>query len=108
MTKVVSSFEFSESGICQNPLLPSNLLNIFSSARFSSTVGSGCTSQMTLAFSGLKSIHMRMEPFFLGATTIPAHQGVGMSTGEIILFCFHSASIRSSSALTCGCRGSGI
>ena len=40
----------------------------------------------------------------LGATTIPAHQGVGMSTGEIT----PSASIRSSSALTCGRRGSGI
>ena len=58
---VVRSREEGERGICQNPLLASNLEKIFaplSRANVSSTFGSGCTSLSTLLFSGLRSTQM--------------------------------------------------
>ena len=72
--------------ICQKPLLASSFENILaplSHANVLSTLGSGCTSLSTLRFSGLKSTQIQTLPFFLGMTTMLAHQGVGCATLEI-------------------------
>ena len=101
--KVVSNRDFLESGICQNPLLASSLLNTLApvscaSVNILSTWGRGWTSRRTLSLRGFKSTHI---PFFFGATTIPAHHGVGSSTFVITPM----ASIFSNSSLTLGCSG---
>ena len=87
---VVRSHEEGERGICQNPLLASSLEKILaplSHANVSLTFGSGCTYfseyMPTLLFNGLRSTQMQTSLFFLGTTTIPAHQGVGCDTLEI-------------------------
>ena len=61
------------------------------------TLGSGCTSLSTLCYSGLRSTQIRTLLFFLGMTTIPAHQGVGCDTWEIT----PAFSMRLSSSATC-------
>ena len=83
---VVKSLDYGARGICQNPLLKSNLLKTFAPvncARVSSTRGSGWTSLSTLSFNGFKSTQIRMDSFFFGTTTIPAHHMVGSSTSEM-------------------------
>ena len=80
---VVRRRDAGESGICQNPLFASSLVNILASvscARVLSTLGSGWTSLRTLLLRGLRLTHILTPPDFFGATTIPAHQGVGTST----------------------------
>ena len=97
--KVVSSLDSSASGICQNPLLASSLLNTVapdSCAKVVSTFGIGCTSHKTLSFRGFKSTQIRTIPESLGTITIAAHHGVGSSTGEMT----PKFSIRCSSACT--------
>ena len=69
----------------------------------SSTLGRGWTSRRTLWFSGFKSTQIHTAPDFFGATTMPAHQGVGTSTFEITPI----VSIRSSSSMTFPLSGSG-
>ena len=104
---VVRGCDCLASGICQNPLLASSLLKTLapvSCASVSSTLGKGYTSRRTLSFKGLRSTQIRRVPFALGTTTIPAHQGVGSSTGDIT----PSDSIRASSSSTFGCCGSGM
>ena len=56
-----------------------------------------------LLFSGLRSTHILTAPDFFGAITIPAHQGVGVSTFDITSI----VSVLSSSSLTLLCRGRG-
>ena len=59
--KVVSNQDSLTSGICQNPLLASSLVNIVapvSCARVVSTLGIGCTSCKTFSFRGFMSTHM--------------------------------------------------
>ena len=104
--KVVSSCDFSASGICQNPLhvLASSLLKTVtpdSCARVSSTFGSGWTSRRTFSFRGFRSTQILIAPSFFGTTTIPAHHGVGWSTLAIT----PNFSMRSSSSLTLERRG---
>ncbi len=103
---VVSDRDEGARGICQKLLLASSLEKIFAPvicAKVSSTVGSGWTSRLTDLLSGLRSTHMRSFPFFLGATTMPAHQGVGSDTLDIT----PAFSIRSNSCLTFGRNGKG-
>ena len=86
MMNVVRCREGLASGICQNPLLVSNLVKTLAPAscdRISSTVGNGWTSSSTLSFRGFKSTHIWMFFDFLGTNTIPAHHSVGSSTLEI-------------------------
>ena len=86
MINVVRGLDSLASGICQNPLFASNLLNILapaSLARVSSTLGIGCASLITLVLSGFRSTHIRHAPEVLGTTTIPAHQGVGSVISEM-------------------------
>ena len=69
----------------KKPLLISSfekILILLSRGSVSSTLGSRCTSLSTLWFSGLRSSQIRNLPFFLGTTTIPAHQRVGCDTSE--------------------------
>ena len=83
---VVSRRDVGDKEICQNPLFASSLLNSLAPVSWASTLstlGSGCTSLMTFWLRGFRSTQIRMAPDFLGATTIPAHQGVGESTFEI-------------------------
>ena len=91
--KVVNHLDSLASGICQNPLLTSNLLNSVAPdncASVVSTLGMGCTSLNTFSFSGLRSTHIRTAPESLGTTTIAAHHGIGTSTGEITpRLCMH-------------------
>ena len=104
--KVVRRRESSATGICQNPLLASNLLKTLapvSCAKVSSTLGKGCTSLRTAVFNGFRSMQMRTEPSFFGSTTMPAHHGVGTSTFEITPI----DSIRSSSFFTVWRSGRG-
>ena len=104
--KVVNKRDSLLSGICQNPLLASNLLNTVapaSCASVSSTFGIGCTSLRTFSFRGFRSTQILTCPDFLGTTTIPAHQGVGSLTGDITPIC----SIRVSSSCTLVRRGMG-
>ena len=96
---VVRGLDSLASGICQNPLFASNLLNIMapaSLARVSSTFGIGCASLITLVLSGFRSTHTRHAPEVLGTTTIPAHQGAGSVISEMT----PSLSILSSSSFT--------
>ena len=90
--KVVKWCDSVARGICQNPLLTSNLVEQVAPASWanaSSTLGSRWISIKTLSFNAFKSTQMWTEPFALGMTTIPAHHGVGSSTWEI-LPTFHS------------------
>ena len=103
---MISSFDSSDSGICQNPLLASNLLKTaapVSCTRVSSTLGMGCVSHRTLSFSAFRSTQILTAPDFLGTTTIPAHQGVGSFTFEITPI----SSMRSNSSWTLSRSGSG-
>ena len=87
LMKAVSIRESSESVICQNPQLASSLLNTCAPAnlaRFSSTLGNEWTSLRTLSLRDRKSMQLHTTPDVFGTTTIPAHQGVGSSTGEIL------------------------
>jgi len=55
-------------GICQNPLLASNLVKQVAPASWanvSSTLGSGWISLKTLSFNAFKSTQMQMEPLVL-------------------------------------------
>ena len=73
--KVVRWRDESASGICQNPLLASSLLNMWASdscPRMLSTVGRGWTSRSTLVLSGFRSTQMRTDPSGLGTATMPA------------------------------------
>ena len=106
MINVVSSLELSSSGICQNPLLASNLLKTVapaSCARVSSTFGMGWVSRSTHSLMRRKSTQMRSEPDLLGTTTMPEHQGVGLSERDIT----PSNSIRPSSFCTFFLKGIG-
>ena len=79
---VVNRQESSGNGICQNPLFASSLVNTVAPAslpKVSSTEGMGCNSLKTLLFNGFKSTQILTSPDFFGTTTIPAHQGVGVS-----------------------------
>ena len=83
---VVNRQESSDNGICQNPLFASNLVNTVAPAslpKVSSTESMGCTSLKMLSFNGFKSTQILTSPDFFGTTTIPAHQGVGVSTFAI-------------------------
>ena len=83
---MVNNLDSLARGICQNPLLASNLLNTVAPdncASVVSTFGIGCTSCNTFSFSGLRPTQIRTAPESLGTTTIAAHHGVGSSTGEI-------------------------
>ena len=53
--------------------------------------------------SGLRSTHICTAPDFFGATTMPAHQGVGMSTFDITPI----ASMHFSSSATFSLSGRG-
>lgn len=102
--KVVRRQELGESGICQNPLLASSLVNSLapvSWANVSSTLG---TSHSMPWLSGLRLTQIRIAPLFLGTTTMPAHHGVGTSTFEMTPM----SSMRSSSSVTCALRGMGM
>ena len=84
--KVVNNLDSLASGICQNSLLASNLLNTVAPDNCTSvvyTLGMGCTSLNTFLFSILRSTQIRTAPESLGTTIIVAHHGVGSSTGEI-------------------------
>lgn len=79
---VVSSLDFSARRICQKPMLASSLVNTYALrnwTRVSSTLGNGCTSRKTLSFNGLRSTQILMDTDFFGATTMPAHHGVGVT-----------------------------
>ena len=96
---MVSGLDSSANGICQKPLLASNLLKTAAPAncaKVSSTLGIGWTSRSTLSLSGLRSTQMRTAPLGLGTTTMPAHHGVGSSTLEMT----PRFSIRCNSSLT--------
>ena len=83
---MVSSLDSLASGICQNPLLASSLLNLVapvSCARVVSTFGIGCTSRRTFSFKGFMSTQIRTAPEAFDTTTIAAHQGVGSLTRDI-------------------------
>ena len=104
--KVVRCQEVSANGICQKLLLASSLLKTAapeSWARVLSTWGKGCVSRSTLSLRGFRSTQMRTLPFFLGTTTIPAHQSVGTSTLEMT----SRVSMRLSSSRTFSRRGMG-
>ena len=104
--KVVSSADSTDSGICQNPKLASSLVKTFAPAicaKICSTAGMGCRSLFTLLLSLVRSTQMRTFPFFLGTTTIPAHQSVGSFTLAITPW----SSIRVSSSLTAFINGIG-
>ena len=58
---------------------------------------------MVATLSGFRFTHMQIAPDFLGTTTIPAHNGVGLSTLEIMPM----DSILFSSSMTFGKNGSG-
>jgi len=93
---VVNNLDCLARGICQNPLLASNLLKTLAPASCARVVSMGYISHRTLSFSGLRSTQMRTAPDSFGTTTIAAHQEVGSSTGEIT----PRFSIRSSSSFT--------
>ncbi len=96
-----------DSGICQNPLLASNLLKILAPAiwaKVSSTLGIGWISLHTSSLRGFRSTQIRIAPDFLGATTMPAHQGVGSDTFRIT----PSFSMRFSSCWTFCRKGMGM
>ena len=83
--KVVNNLDSLASGICQNSLLASNLLNIAAPdncASVVSTLGIRFTSLNTFSFSGVRSIQIRTAPESLRTITIATHQWVGCSTGE--------------------------
>ena len=95
-------------GIYQKPLLASSLVKTLapvSLARISSTFGRGWTSHRTLSLSGLRSTHIRMAPYFLGTTTIPAHHRVGSSI--LVMISMPMDSIWFSSSMTFWWSGSG-
>ena len=110
---MVSSLDSLASGICQNPLLASSLLNLVapvSCARVVSTFGIGCTSHRTFSFKGFMSTQIQTAPEAFGTTTIAAHQGVGSLTRDITpkpsMRC--NASMRCNSACTFGLSARGI
>jgi len=83
---------FFVSGIYQKPLLASSLLNTWLQwAGLASHLpwGSGWTSRRTYSFKGIRCTQMHIAPSFFGTITMPAHQGVGLSTLEMTK-CFHS------------------
>ena len=89
------------SGICQNPGLASNFVNMLALANWAkvcSTARRGCRSLQTLSFRRVRSTHSQTFPPGFGTTTIPEHQSVGSWTRLTT----PSHSIRSSSALTFG------
>jgi len=98
---VVNNLDCLARGICQNPLLASNLLK--TCARVVSTFGMGCISHRTLSFSGLRSTQMWTAPDSFRTTTLAAHQEVGFSSEEIT----PRFSIRSSSSFTFFLSGMG-
>ena len=66
--KVVSTFDTSDRGICQNPLLASNLLKNaapVSCASVSSTLGMGCISRRTLLFSDFGSTQIGLHSWLV-------------------------------------------
>jgi len=105
--KVVDNRDSLDSGICQKPLHASRHVKYLACgnfARFSSTAGRIWRSLQTLLFKCVKSTQIRTALFFLGTTTIGAHQSVSSVTGEII----PSFSIFFNSATTQPCSGLGL
>ena len=83
---VVSDFDSSVRGICQNPDLAFNLENILlpdSFTKLSSTEDIGWGSCLTASFSCVRSAQILTKPLGLGTATIAEHQLVGSVTGEI-------------------------
>ena len=103
---VVRRRESFSSGICQNPLLASSLLNTVAPASWASLINF----RNWVSFTE-NTLVQRLEvdtypdlPRFFGTTTIPAHQGVGSSTFKIT----PSVSMWSSFSWTFARRGIGM
>ena len=104
--KFVSNRESSDSGIWQNPLLASTLINKVAPvnwASVSSTPAIGCVSHNIFSLSPLRSTHTLTSLSCFGITTIPAHHGEGSVTFEMT----PTFSMRSSSSLTWALIGMG-
>jgi len=83
---------FFVSGIYQKPILASSFWTpLLQRAGLASHLPwrSGWTSWRTFLFKGLRCTQMHIAPSFFGTITMPAHQGVGLSTLEMTK-CFHS------------------
>jgi len=103
---IVRSLESGSRGICQKPLFVWSFEKNFpvSWGKAVSILGRGWTSLKTLSFRNFKSRHILTSPELLGTTTMPAHQGVDVSTFEMT----SNFSIRFSSFLTLDLKGIGI
>ena len=104
---VVNNLDSGANGICQNPLLASNLLNIVAPvncAQVVSTFGIGSFSCRTFSLRGFMSTQILTAPEAFGTTTMAAHQGVGYLTRDIT----PKFSIRTNSSCTFGLKGRGM